>query len=127
MLRDRLKDAIRRRGENVSSFEVEREIAAHPDVREAAVVAAASEFAEDEVMAVIALVPGRQLDPAKLLTCLEPRLPHCMIPRFVRFLAQLPKNQTQKVQKHVLRAEGRTPDTWDGAAAGVRFKRERLA
>jgi crotonobetaine/carnitine-CoA ligase len=124
---DRLKDAIRRRGENISSFEVEREIVAHPDVREVAVVAAASEFGEDEVMAVVACVPNRALDPADLLTFLQPRLPHFMMPRFIRFLDDLPRTPTQKVQKHLLRDEGRTPDTWDGMAAGMRFKRERLA
>jgi crotonobetaine/carnitine-CoA ligase len=124
---DRLKDAIRRRGENISSFEVEREITAHPAVREAAVVAAQSEFAEDEVMAIVALVPGCTLDATTLIEFLQPRLPHFMLPRYIRFLDELPKTPTQKVQKHLLRADGRTPDTWDSTAAGLRFKRERLA
>ena len=124
---DRLKDAIRRRGENISSFEVEREIIANPAVREAAVVAAQSEFAEDEVMAVVALVPGCALDAVSLIEFLRPRLPHFMLPRYVRFVEELPKTPTQKVQKHLLRADGRTSDTWDSVAAGLRFKRERLA
>jgi crotonobetaine/carnitine-CoA ligase len=124
---DRLKDAIRRRGENISSFEVEREIIAHPNVREVAVVATQSEFAEDEVLAVVAPMPGCSVDAAELAEFLRPRLPHFMVPRYIRFLDELPKTPTQKVQKHLLRADGRTPDTWDSAAAGLQFKRERLA
>ena len=77
---DRLKDTIRRRGENISSLEVETEVAAHPAVREAAVVPVPSELGEDEVMAVVALQPGQELDPASLLEFLEPRLAHFMIP-----------------------------------------------
>ena len=103
---DRMKDAIRRRGENISSFEVEAEICAHPSVREAAVVAVPSEFAEDEVLAVVAPVPGAVIDPAALIEFLAPRLPHFMVPRYLRIMAELPKTLTSKVEKHVLRAEG---------------------
>ncbi len=124
---DRLKDAIRRRGENISSFEVEREILAHPAVREAAVVGVQSEYGEDEVMAIAALVPEQALNATALVEFLRPRLPHFMVPRYVRFVDELPKTPTQKVEKHRLRAEGRTPDTWDGLSTGLRFKRERLA
>jgi len=123
---DRMKDAIRRRGENISSFEVEAEICAHPAVREAAVVAVPSEFAEDEVLAVVAPVPGAAIDPAALIEFLAPRLPHFMVPRFVRILPELPKTLTSKVEKHVLRAEGLTSGTWDREAAGIRLRRERL-
>jgi carnitine-CoA ligase len=124
---DRMKDAIRRRGENISSFEVEAELGAHPKVREAAVVAVPSEFGEDEVLAVIAPVPGETVDPAELIAFLAPRLPHFMVPRYVRILADLPKTPTQKVEKHVLRNEGLTDDAWDRESAGIRFRRERLA
>jgi carnitine-CoA ligase len=124
---DRMKDAIRRRGENISSFEVEREIMANDAVLEAAVVAARSEFAEDEVMAVVAPVPGASINAAALIEFLRPRLPHFMLPRYIRFLSELPKTPTQKVQKHLLRDEGLTIDTWDSVAAGLQFKRERLA
>src|SRR3546814_5864463 len=75
---DRLKDAIRRRGENISSWEVEVEILGHPDVREAAVVAVPSEHTEDEVLAVLAPVAGRSIDPAAICAWLEPRLPRFM-------------------------------------------------
>jgi carnitine-CoA ligase len=124
---DRIKDAIRRRGENISSFEVEAEIVAHPKVRESAVVGVPSEFGEDEVMAIVALVPGAEVDPVDVISFLTPRLPHFMVPRYIRFMAELPKTPTQKVEKHVLRSEGITPDTWDRERAGIRLKREKLA
>lgn len=123
---DRLKDTIRRRGENISSYEVETEICAHPAVKEAAVVAVPSEFAEDEVLVAVSVAAGARLDPAELLTFLGPRLAHFMIPRFVRILPDLPRTPTQKVQKHLLRAEGITSDTWDREAAGIRIRREKI-
>ncbi len=110
---DRLKDAIRRRGENISSYEVEVEILAHPDVREAAVVAVPSAFTEDEVLAVLAPVTGRSIDPAGLVAFLEPRLPPFMVPRYIRIVDDLPKTPTAKVEKHILRAAGLTPECWD--------------
>ncbi|QQS15148.1 MAG: AMP-binding protein [Rhodospirillales bacterium] len=123
---DRMKDAIRRRGENISSFEVEAEICAHPDVREAAVVAAASEFNEDEVLAIVAPVEGRTLDPVALIDFLAGRLPHFMVPRYLRIVPELPKTPTHKVQKHLLRGDGVTEDTWDREKAGIVFKRQAL-
>jgi len=123
---DRLKDAIRRRGENISSFEVEAELMAHPAVREAAAVAVPSELGEDEVLAVLAPVAGQAIDPAEILAFLLPRMAHFMVPRYVRVLPELPKTPTQKVQKNLLRAEGVTPETWDREAAGIRVRRERL-
>lgn len=124
---DRLKDAIRRRGENISSFEVEAELMAHPAVREAAAVAVPSEHGEDEVLAAVAPVLGWSIEPAELLAFLLPRMPHFMVPRYVRVLPELPKTPTQKVQKNLLRADGVTADTWDREAAGIRVRRERLA
>ncbi|WP_137388995.1 AMP-binding protein [Rhodoligotrophos defluvii] len=121
---DRMKDAIRRRGENISSFEVEAEIVAHPDIRECAVVPVPSTFSEDEVLAVVAPVPGRTLDPLELLRFLQPRMPHFMLPRYIRILDELPKTPTQKVQKHLLREAGLTSDTWDREAAGIKIKRQ---
>jgi crotonobetaine/carnitine-CoA ligase len=123
---DRVKDAIRRRGENISSFEVENDIVAHPDVREAAVIGVPSEYSEDEVMAVIAPVPGRSIDRAALMGFLETRLPYFMVPRYIRILDELPKTPTAKVMKAELRKDGITPDTWDREAAGIKLKREKL-
>jgi carnitine-CoA ligase len=124
---DRMKDAIRRRGENISSFEVEVEIGAHPKVRETAVVGVPSEFGEDEVLAIVAPVPGADIDPVEIISFLTPRMPHFMVPRYIRFMADLPKTPTQKIEKHLLRQQGITEDTWDRERAGIRLKREKLA
>jgi crotonobetaine/carnitine-CoA ligase len=124
---DRMKDAIRRRGENISSFEVETEVCAHPAVKEAAAVAVPSELAEDEVLVVVSPAEGQAIDPEELVRFLIPRMAHFMVPRYVRVVPELPKTPTQKVQKHMLRSEGVTADTWDREKAGLRLRRERLA
>ncbi|HEY5665305.1 MAG TPA: AMP-binding protein [Gammaproteobacteria bacterium] len=123
---DRIKDAIRRRGENISSFEVESAILQHGDVREAAAVPVPGAGSEDDVLAVIALRPGSELAPEALIEFLRDALPYFMIPRYVRILDELPKTPTQKVEKHVLRETGVTPDTWDREEAGIRIDRDRL-
>lgn len=124
---DRLKDTIRRRGENISSFEVEAELLAHPDVQEAGAVAVASEFGEDEVLAVIAPRPGARIEPEQLLKFLIERMPYYMVPRYIRVLNELPKTHTNKVEKYVLRSAGLTADTWDRERAGIEVRRERFS
>ena len=124
---DRLKDSIRRRGENISSFEVEKELLAHPSIRDVAVVAAASEHSEDEVLAALTLVTGATIDYPQLVRFLEVRLPHFMVPRYFRVLDRLPMTPTNKIEKYALRDQGVTADTWDREAAGLILKRERLA
>jgi len=121
---DRVKDAIRRRGENISSFEVESEVLAHSSVREAAAIAVPSEHGEDEVMIVVAPAPGQTIVPEALIEYLRGRLAHFMVPRYVRVLPELPKTPTTKVQKFELRREGITADTWDREQAGIRIRRE---
>lgn len=123
---DRIKDAIRRRGENISSMEVEADILMHPAIREAAVVAARSDISEDEVLAAISFAPERSVEPAELIEFLKPRMPHFMIPRYIRILENLPRTPTQKVQKHLIRADGVTADTWDREKAGIIIKRDKL-
>lgn len=123
---DRMKDAIRRRGENISSFEVEAEVNLHPDVQESAAIAVPSELGEDEVMVAVQPVPGRTVDPAGLIDYLVPRMAHFMVPRFVRIMDALPKTDTHKVQKQKLRSEGVTADTFDREAAGIRIRRQDL-
>ncbi|MDO9526997.1 MAG: AMP-binding protein [Gemmobacter sp.] len=124
---DRIKDAIRRRGENISSFEVEAEVCTHPDIAEAAAVAVPSDLGEDDVLICVAPVAGRTIDPGALLEFLRPRLSYFMVPRYVRVVRDgLPKTPSSKVLKHELRAEGITADTWDREAAGVHFKGERF-
>ncbi|WP_218511661.1 AMP-binding protein [Variovorax sp. dw_308] len=123
---DRMKDSIRRRGENISSFEVEAEIALHPLVREVAVIPVPSALSEDDVLCVVAPVPGESIDPTELLEYLRPRMPHFMLPRYVRIVDELPKTATQKVLKHILRKDGVTTDTWDRDVAGVVVRREKF-
>ncbi|WP_017672759.1 AMP-binding protein [Blastomonas sp. AAP53] len=121
---DRVKDAIRRRGENISSFEVEAEVCRHPDVREAAAIAVPSEYSEDEVMVVVAPVPGRSIDCRVLAEFLIETMPYFMVPRYFRVLDELPKTPSAKVLKTDLRKQGVTSDTWDREAAGLRVRRE---
>ena len=120
---DRLKDAIRRRGENVSSFEVETEVVAHPDVQDAAAVAVAADESEDEILIVVTPRPGRSIDAAELIRFLAPRMAYFMVPRYVRVMAELPRTSTSKVRKHELRAAGVTPDTFDRVRAGIKVGR----
>ena len=120
---DRTSDAIRRRGENISSMEVEREIVAHPDVVECAVIPVASEHTEQEVMAVVVPRPGTALDPVALVEFLAPRMAYFMVPRYVEVADALPMTQTGKVRKYTLRERGLTPQTWDREAAGIRLRR----
>jgi crotonobetaine/carnitine-CoA ligase len=123
---DRMKDAIRRRGENISSFEVEAEVLAHPDVRECAALAVPAEIGEDDVLVVISPVPGAVVDPAALIRFLTDRLAYFMIPRYVRTLVDLPKTPSSKVLKAELRAAGVTADTWDRERAGIVIRRDRI-
>jgi crotonobetaine/carnitine-CoA ligase len=115
---DRLKDAIRRRGENVSSFEVEAEISHHPAVAECAVVGVESEHSEQEIKASVVLQPGAELSGEDLIGFLTGRLPYFMIPRYIEFRDELPKTPTQKIRKEALRAAG-TEGNFDAVAAGV--------
>ncbi|MDP6345458.1 MAG: AMP-binding protein [Alphaproteobacteria bacterium] len=123
---DRIKDAIRRRGENISSFEVESEVTAHAAVAEAAAIPVPSEFNEDEVMVVVSAAPEHQVDPRELFHFLEPRMAHFMLPRYIRVMNDLPKTPTQKIQKNLLREDGITTDTWDREAHGIKVKRQKL-
>ena len=116
---DRKKQALRRRGENISSFEVEAVISAHPSVLESCVVGVPSELGEDDVKAVIVLRRGEQLTAVELIRWCEPRLAYFAIPRYVAFRDGLPKTPSERVEKYRLRAEGVTADCWDRERAGV--------
>lgn len=121
---DRIKDAIRRRGENISSFEVEEELRAHPAVRDAAAVGVPGEHGEQEVLAVVSPVPGEHFDPAALLRFLRPRMAHFMLPRYIRTQPELPVTPTGKVRKDLLRDAGVTADTWDRETAYHTVRRD---
>jgi crotonobetaine/carnitine-CoA ligase len=120
---DRLKDAIRRRGENISSFEVEQVLLSHPAVANAAVFPVRSVLAEDEVMATIVRRPGPGPTELELIRFCEPRLPYFAVPRYVEFAEELPTTESGKVQKYKLRERGVTAATWDREAAGYQVKR----
>lgn len=123
---DRLADTIRRRGENISSMEVEHEIAGFPGITEVAVIGVPTPHGDSEVMAVLSVAPGRAVHPGDVVEYLVPRLAHFMIPRYVRLVSTLPKTPTNKIKKKELRESGITPDTWDREAHGYQIRRDRL-
>jgi crotonobetaine/carnitine-CoA ligase len=118
---DRLKDAIRRRGENISSYEVEQVLLAHAAVAAAAVFPVPSEMAEDEVAAAVVLEPSRTLEPEDLIAHCVPRLAYFAIPRYLEFVGALPLTENGKVRKATLRERGITTTMWDREAAGIRI------
>ena len=92
-------------------------------MREAAAIPVPSELGEDEVMLVVSLTPGQSLEPHELLQFMAPRMAYFMLPRYIRILPELPKTPTAKIEKHRLRSEGITPDSWDREAHGVKVGR----
>ena len=110
---DRIKDVIRRRGENISSYEVEQVLLSHATVAGVAVYPVQSELAEDEVMASVTARLGGEIDVAELLRYCEPRLPYFAIPRYIDVVGELPCAENGKIQKYKLRERGVTPTTWD--------------
>lgn len=124
---DRQKDSIRRRGENISSLEVEVELRAHPDVLDVAVVAVPSEHSDDEVMAFVEVKEGAQVDCEELITFVLPRMPHYMVPRYIQVVDELPRTPTGKLRKVELRQQGVGPATWDREASRVTVKSARLS
>lgn len=115
---DRKKDYIRRRGENIASYDVEQVINAHPAVQESAAIAVRSEVGEDEVKAVVQLTAGQQITAEDLIEWCEPRMANFMIPRYVEFVDELPKTPVGRIEKYKLREEGITKNTWDRLAGG---------
>ena len=122
---DRIKDTIRRRGENISSYEVESVLQEHPAVEEAAAIAVREAVGrEDEVLAYIVLKEGAEQPPHReILDFCAPRMPYFAVPRYVEFVEQLPKTPSHKVQKVKLRERGLTANTWDREAEGYKVNR----
>jgi carnitine-CoA ligase len=116
---DRLKDSIRRRGENISSFEVEDAVRTHPQVVECAAFGVPSEHGDDEVMVALVLEPATRLGIPAFFEHLFPLMPRYAVPRYVRVLAELPKTPSQRVRKIELREAGVTSDTVDREALGI--------
>jgi crotonobetaine/carnitine-CoA ligase len=119
---DRLGDRIRRRAENISSYDIEAAAKGHAAVAECAAVGVPSEFAsDDDIKLCLVLRPGAELDGQAMVAYLLQRLPHHMVPRYVEFLPELPRTPTQKVMKSKLRASGHGA-SWDRKAAGVALR-----
>jgi crotonobetaine/carnitine-CoA ligase len=114
---DRAKDCIRRRGENISSFEVESVVNQFEPVAESAAFAVPSELGEDEVMVAVVPHPGAHVDLDALIAHCEQRLAGFAVPRYVRFVDELPKTASQRIQKFALREVGVTGDTHDRIGA----------
>lgn len=116
--RDRNKDALRRSGENISSFEVEEAFVRHPAVTSCAAYGIGADQGEGEVAVAIVLDPDAAVSALELTEFAEPALPYFALPRYVRFMAELPTTETEKIRKSLLREEGVVTDTWDRVDAG---------
>jgi len=118
---DRKKEAIRRRGENISAYEVELILSRHPAILEVAAIPVPSEMSEDEVMVYVVLKPGQQLSPQEVVRFSAENMNYYMVPRFVEFLAALPKTATEKIEKYKLKqdAQARRAQLWDREREGI--------
>lgn len=120
---DRKKDAVRRRGENVSAVELENAIRMHPLVKEVAVHAVPSDIGDDDIKACIVLQPESTLEPEELFAYFKRTLPYFAVPRYVEFLPALPVNAVGRVTKVTLREQGLTTTTLDLEALGLVVER----
>jgi crotonobetaine/carnitine-CoA ligase len=118
---DRKKEAIRRRGENISAYEVELILSRHPAIREVAAVPVPSELSEDEVMVYVVLDAGATMTHAEVVRFAAEHMSHYMVPRFVEFVAELPKTATEKIEKYKLKqdAVARRAELWDREREGI--------
>jgi crotonobetaine/carnitine-CoA ligase len=122
---DRKKEAIRRRGENISAYEVEMLVAKHPCVLEVAAVPVTSELSEDEVMIYVVCRDGERVSEEELVRFANRNMAHFMVPRFVHFIDALPKTASEKIEKYKLKtwAEQNRASLWDREAAGLKLER----
>ncbi|PXX10941.1 AMP-binding protein [Mycolicibacterium moriokaense] len=120
---DRKKDAVRRRGENVSTMELEGAIALHPAIAEVAAHAVPSEATDDDIKVCVVLADSETIGPAELFGFFKDHLPYFAIPRYVEIVDELPKNAVARVMKHVLRQRPMTDTVWDLQALGFTVAR----
>ncbi|BAN48540.1 AMP-binding protein [Metapseudomonas resinovorans] len=118
---DRKKDYMRRGGENISGFEMERSFGAHPEIEEVAVHAVFSELSEDEVKVTAVLREGSMLREEDLCRWAIDRVPYYAVPRFIEFRTSLPRSPVGRILKYQLRDDGVTPQTWDRVKANLTF------
>lgn len=122
---DRKKESIRRRGENISAYEVELIISRHPSILEVAAVPVSSELSEDDVMVYVVLKPGETLTHSEVVYFAAENMSYFMVPRFVEFIEELPKTPSEKLEKYKLKksAEERREQLWDREQEGIQIKR----
>jgi crotonobetaine/carnitine-CoA ligase len=120
---DRKKDYLRRKGENISSMEVENVLRAHPAVEEVAAHAVLSDLSEDELKLTIKLRSGAVLGAEDLFHWCVEKLPYFAVPRYIEFRAELPKNPVGRILKYQLRDEGVSAQTWDQERAGIKIRK----
>lgn len=122
---DRKKEAIRRRGENISAYEVELILSRHPSILEVAAIPVASEMSEDDVMVYVVTKPGEALSHADVVHFAAQHMSYFMVPRFVDFIDALPKTASEKIEKYRLKqdAQGRRSELWDREREGIEVKR----
>ncbi len=120
---DRVKDSLRRRGENISSVEVEQTVMRHPAVLEAAAVGIPSDLGEDDILVVVTLRPGAVMEYAELLDFCSARMPYFCVPRYLEVLDEIPKNVIGRVRKDMLRSRGLGAGAWDREAHGYVLSR----
>lgn len=121
---DRLSDSMRRRGENISSYEIERVVNAHDCVVESAAIAVPSELQEDEIKLVVVKNSESILSEYDVLEYCAQNLPYFMVPRYIEFIKELPRTPLTKIRKSVLRETGITEGTWDCEAHGIKVFRD---
>jgi len=117
----RMKDSIRRRGENITAFEIERIVNDHPDVAESGVIGVANELADEDVKIFLRLKPGASLDPLDFVRWCEGRMAHFQVPRYIEFIEAFPKTATERIRKDRLSRE--TAGLFDLDKSGYRLKR----
>jgi crotonobetaine/carnitine-CoA ligase len=122
---DRKKDAVRYKGRNISTFEVELAARRHPAIADCAAFGVPSEelASESEIKLDVILKPGADLEAEALAQFINDNAPYFFVPRYIEFVDSLPYTPTNKVQKFKLREAGVTPGTWDGRAAGFKAQR----
>jgi crotonobetaine/carnitine-CoA ligase len=121
---DRKKECIRRRGENIAAFSIEKIINLHDKVLESAAYGVKSELGEDDVMVSVVLKPGEVLTPEELLDFCQGKMAHFMIPRYIDFVEDLPKSEVHRIMKRFLKERGITKTTYDREKAGYQIKRD---
>lgn len=120
---DRKKQALRRRGENISSFEVESVISSHDAILESAVVGVPSDVGEEDVKAVVVCKPGRTITPEEIIEWCQDKLAYFAIPRYIAIRDSMPKTPSERVEKFKLKTEGVTDDCWDLEKSDIVLKR----